>query len=373
MTGLHAALAALVDGWRIVGTVPVDNLRALLAECEPTPSDQVISADRRATRIDTCASCGDLVISFGDGDWSHYRGPGSLLNRCQHTVPYGQDATPTRDGRYHPIGRDLLASSAPATASEHEAQWCTSRNPAPPHQRCERGVGCDGQHRDFPTDPRVPETRWTDPATASETPKTPGAEGERSLSKIPPPSAPGTTTSEGATEIEDGFGGYWTTCGTGCDLHVVRPGKTQCNGGSDACPDRPATGVTSSDGDREMSEEEIAQWLIDRERGGWQYAVERILAARTAHPEGVEPVGGNCARGVHADCMFEGSCSCACHRPAPEGTERVEWPPRINAALTINGISGAIVRTVTALVPDGHYRVTVDVPVEDAAGGERRG
>ncbi|MFJ9313780.1 hypothetical protein ACIRN4_06265 [Pimelobacter simplex] len=53
---------------------------------------------RRATRIDHCAHCGDPVISFGGGHWAHYRGPGSLLNRCQHTVPYGKDATPTNDG-----------------------------------------------------------------------------------------------------------------------------------------------------------------------------------------------------------------------------------------------------------------------------------
>ena len=41
-------------------------------------------------------------------------------------------------------------------------------------------------------------------------------------------------------EIEDGFGGYWTTCGPGCDLQVVRPGKVQCNRTSSTCPDAPA-------------------------------------------------------------------------------------------------------------------------------------
>ncbi len=29
-----------------------------------------------------------------------------------------------------------------------------------------------------------------------------------------------------------------------------------------------------------LSERERAQWLVDRERGGWEYAVERIVAAR---------------------------------------------------------------------------------------------
>lgn len=134
MTGLHAALAALAAEHR-AGASPapytseralIERVEALLAEHEPSgqvdheQSDQAISADRRATRIDTCANCGDLVISFGDGHWAHYRGPGSLLNRCQHTVPYGQDATPARDGRYHPIARALLASSAPATATTTE-------------------------------------------------------------------------------------------------------------------------------------------------------------------------------------------------------------------------------------------------------------
>lgn len=29
--------------------------------------------------------------------------------------------------------------------------------------------------------------------------------------------------------VEDGFGGSWVKCGPGCDMHVVRPGKVQCN------------------------------------------------------------------------------------------------------------------------------------------------
>lgn len=42
-------------------------------------------------------------------------------------------------------------------------------------------------------------------------------------------------------EIEDGFGGYWTTCGSGCDLQVVRPGKVQCNRTTATCPDAEET------------------------------------------------------------------------------------------------------------------------------------
>ena len=29
--------------------------------------------------------------------------------------------------------------------------------------------------------------------------------------------------------VEDGFGSTWAKCGPGCDLHVVRPGKAQCD------------------------------------------------------------------------------------------------------------------------------------------------
>lgn len=46
-----------------------------------------------------------------------------------------------------------------------------------------------------------------------------------------------TNSVEQATRIEDGFGGVWATCGPGCDLQVVRPGKVQCNRKSAACPD----------------------------------------------------------------------------------------------------------------------------------------
>jgi hypothetical protein len=40
-----------------------------------------------------CQHCGDPVVERG-GHWAHFRGPGSYLVRCQHTVPYGQDAEP---------------------------------------------------------------------------------------------------------------------------------------------------------------------------------------------------------------------------------------------------------------------------------------
>lgn len=71
-----------------------------MAMSDHAAESDAISADRRRTAIDTCAHCGDLVISFGGGHWAHYRGPGSLLNRCQHTVPYGPAAEPANGGRY---------------------------------------------------------------------------------------------------------------------------------------------------------------------------------------------------------------------------------------------------------------------------------
>lgn len=49
-----------------------------------------------------------------------------------------------------------------------------------------------------------------------------------------------------AEEIEDGFGGHWTTCGPGCDLQVVRPGKVQCNWAATTCPDRPTPSTTDT-------------------------------------------------------------------------------------------------------------------------------
>jgi hypothetical protein len=38
--------------------------------------------------------------------------------------------------------------------------------------------------------------------------------------------------------IEDGFGSRWPLCGPYCDLHVVRPGKVQCDQRGAWCPDR---------------------------------------------------------------------------------------------------------------------------------------
>ena len=29
--------------------------------------------------------------------------------------------------------------------------------------------------------------------------------------------------------VEDGFGSTWVKCAAGCTLHVVRPGKAQCD------------------------------------------------------------------------------------------------------------------------------------------------
>jgi len=44
-------------------------------------------------------------------------------------------------------------------------------------------------------------------------------------------------------QIDDGHGNRWQRCGSGCDLHVVRPGKVQCNVTSDDCPDRSTCGA----------------------------------------------------------------------------------------------------------------------------------
>lgn len=50
-----------------------------------------------------------------------------------------------------------------------------------------------------------------------------------------------------AETIRDGFGNTWTTCGPGCQLEIVRPGKTQCNR-----PDCQQEGVTESwEGDQQ--------------------------------------------------------------------------------------------------------------------------
>lgn len=89
------------------------------------------------------------------------------------------------------------------------------------------------------------------------------------------------TASEGATEIEDGFGGYWTTCGPDCDLQVMRPGKVQCNR---AC----ATEVTSSESDtpaEPMSPTEpISDTSSDGHLTGPEQQAARALAEDSSKP-----------------------------------------------------------------------------------------
>ena len=63
-------------------------------------ADSIRQTVIRKTAIDTCVNCGDLVITTDGENWAHYRGPGSRLNRCQHTAPYGVDATPAHGGAY---------------------------------------------------------------------------------------------------------------------------------------------------------------------------------------------------------------------------------------------------------------------------------
>ena len=48
----------------------------------------------------TCANCDDIVVQRDTNQtWTHLYGIHdsmcTFLNRCQHTVPYGVDATPT--------------------------------------------------------------------------------------------------------------------------------------------------------------------------------------------------------------------------------------------------------------------------------------
>jgi len=42
---------------------------------------------------------------------------------------------------------------------------------------------------------------------------------------------------EGAT-IDDGHGSRWPKCGPGCSLHIVRPGKVQCDQDCAECPNK---------------------------------------------------------------------------------------------------------------------------------------
>jgi hypothetical protein len=57
-------------------------------------------SDYTATHV--CRHCGDPVVEVAPDEWAHVsaRGregaprSGSILYRCQHTVPYGQNAEP---------------------------------------------------------------------------------------------------------------------------------------------------------------------------------------------------------------------------------------------------------------------------------------
>lgn len=84
---------------------------------------------------------------------------------------------------------------------------------------------------------------WS-PGGPCEQPNRPGCETCGTCNHCTPP----TTDAEEAhvSEIEDGFGSSWATCGPGCDLQVVRPGKVQCNRRSSACPDLPVPGAANS-------------------------------------------------------------------------------------------------------------------------------
>lgn len=47
-----------------------------------------------------------------------------------------------------------------------------------------------------------------------------------------------TQAGDGDQVVDDGFGNVVVRCGDGCTLHVVRPGRFQCNSDAPACPDR---------------------------------------------------------------------------------------------------------------------------------------
>ena len=68
-------------------------------------SREIRGSVERSTMVDTCEHCGDLVITHDGQNWAHYRGPGRRLNRCQHTVPYGFDASPAHGGEYDSLTR----------------------------------------------------------------------------------------------------------------------------------------------------------------------------------------------------------------------------------------------------------------------------
>jgi hypothetical protein len=100
----NARLRAPIAGHAPAGTRDGLNVCACgVATSVPWDEHVVDSIQRdviRQTAIDTCSHCGDLVVTHDGEYWSHYRGPGQKLNRCQHTVPYGVDAEPANGGAY---------------------------------------------------------------------------------------------------------------------------------------------------------------------------------------------------------------------------------------------------------------------------------
>lgn len=99
----------------------------------------------------------------------------------------------------------------------------------------------------------------------------------------PAPKDPGQET----TEIEDGFGGYWSTCGQGCDLQVVRPGKVQCNQQSASCPDARPTEVRAAYRAGDVADVDGRRAIYMPHRWEW------LDGTWTAIPEKVGPVLGN--------------------------------------------------------------------------------
>lgn len=94
----HAPLPAR-EGWAMTCTCGRSDSHRTWAE---HVEESIRQARIRSTAIDVCANCGDLVVRDADDDgaWAHYRGPGSRLWNCQHTVPYGARATPAHGGSY---------------------------------------------------------------------------------------------------------------------------------------------------------------------------------------------------------------------------------------------------------------------------------
>lgn len=76
-------------------------------------SCEVRRSVERSTMVDTCEHCGDFVITHDGQNWAHYRGPGRRLNRCQHTVPYGFDASPVHGGEYDFLTRSAAEGEKP--------------------------------------------------------------------------------------------------------------------------------------------------------------------------------------------------------------------------------------------------------------------